>query len=149
MQVLVSQRGISEHQLKDVHQILVPFFWGPWVGNRLVISVWPVLICLYFFFFFDMLLYPLFCMELCKYNFTLTLFGTRCFNTRLIHRTKLMGQKLTPVWENRSSEHGPGSQEGWVVLLLSQQLLMRLRVTWPFGMFPIFKIRVDMPYKIG
>lgn len=75
-------------------------------------------------------------MELCKYNFTFARFGARCFNTVIIHRTNLKGQKLTPIWENRSSEHGPGYQECWVVLLAQPATSYETeRVAWPFGMF--------------
>lgn len=109
-------RGTSEHQLKAVHKILVPVCWGQCAGSRLVISVWSVQLS-FVYTFFDMLLYPLFYLELCKYNFTFVPFGAKCFNTGMIHRTNLKGQELTPIWENRSSEHGSGSQECWVVLL--------------------------------
>ena len=74
----------------------------------------PALTCLYFF---DVLLYPLFYMELGKYSFTFVPFRAECFNTGMMHSINPKEQEFTPTRENRSSEQGSRSQACWAVLL--------------------------------
>lgn len=130
-----------------MHEITVPFCGGQWVGNRLAIAVCQSssLICLY------SLLYPFIFYGACKYNSTFVQFDAESFSPGMLHRTNVKKQEFTSIWENRSSEHWLGSQECWVVLLAQPTAGHETLEDSPDhpGCFPIFKIRVEMPSKIG